>query len=158
MERLRGKPHHPHRLLQRHMGIGAGRHHGLPASVGAPLLAGRHQSHQIAQAAATGGHPTSSLGQAHPLGDDRAEAALQPPQARRELIGQKVVVQTSGNQLRHQRGCQGWGIEMGDRSGVARVVGPLHHQLQISSRRSGGRPSRLRLHSGQHAQARQRKP
>ena len=95
-------------------------------------LAGHHQGHQVTEAAATGQHAAGlgaqAQGRRHPAG----ELAFQARQAGGQFLGQEVVVEAGADQFRHHRGGEGWRIEVGQGAGMAGVVGPLHHLLQLS--------------------------
>ena len=95
------------------MGINAAQHLGPLVPGQAGPLAGHHQGHQIAQAAATSQHPprplTQAQGRRHPTG----ELALKARQAGGQFLGQQIVVEASADEFRHHRGGEGRRIEVG---------------------------------------------
>ena len=65
---------------------------------------------------------------------------FQAGQTRRKLLGQEVVVETCTDQFR----CNGRGqrgrIEMGESTGMGRLIRPIHHLLKITEQRFNAGP------------------
>ena len=110
---LRRKAHHRQGLLERHMGCSAGQHHRIGAGLKAFLLASAHQRHQVAEAAATGGHTAGIWAKANAIGQPAAQLPFQAGERGRELFSQQIVVEARGHQISHHGDRQGRRIQVG---------------------------------------------
>ena len=76
---------------------------------------------------------------------------FQAGQTRRKLLGQEVVVETCTDQFR----CNGRGqrgrIEMGQSTGMGRLIRPVHHLLKVAEQRFNAGPLSPRGHVRQGA-------
>ena len=99
-----------------------------------------HQGHEIAQGPAAGQHPSGTGGQANPVAEPAAEVMFQAGQTRRKLLGQEVVVETCTDQFRRNRRSKRGRIEMGESTGMGRLIRPIHHLLKITEQRFNAGP------------------
>jgi len=95
------------------MGSRTGQHHGISVCLQACLLAGAHQRHQVAEAAATGWHTAGIRAEANAIGQPAAELPFQAGERRRELFSQQIVVEARGHQISHHGDRQGRRIQVG---------------------------------------------
>ena len=134
------------------MSIGAAEHQCVLHTHQPPLLPGHHQGHQVAEAAAAGGHPTGLSAKTQTFGHPGTEAALEPRQAGRQLFRQQIVIQAGADQIGGHRSRERGRIQMGHRTRMHRIEGPIHHQLEIIKQSQRLQAIRGRCHLRQHAE------
>ena len=92
----------------------------------------KRRGKEIARGPAAGQYPSGTGGQANPVAEPAAEVVFQAGQTRRKLFGQEVVVETCTDQFRRNgRGKRGR-IEMGQSTGMGRLIRPIHHLMKIT--------------------------
>ena len=155
LQRIVGQAHHQGRFLQGDVGVLAAENHTI---AGTGVNASSHQGHQVAQGATAGQHTTSTIGETQPLAEPAAELLLEVGQAGGKLLRQQIVVQAGTDQIRRNGGGEGWGVQMGQRPGVGRLIGPIHHQLKILQQLVHSKALNRRCHGGLGANGGQRKP
>ena len=100
----------------------------------------RHQTHEIAQGSAACQNPSRPRGQADPVAEPAAEVMFKACQTRRKLLCQEVVIETCTDQFR-RNGCGERGrIEMGQSTGMGRLIRPIHHLLKVTEQRFNASP------------------
>ena len=95
------------------MGRSAGQHHRICTGLQACLLASAHQRHQVAEAAATGGHTAGFRAEPDAIGQPAAQLPFQAGERGRELFSQQIVVEARGHQISHHGDRQGRRIQVG---------------------------------------------
>ena len=152
LESLIRQPHHSGCLLKRNVGITAAEHDAIANS---GMGTGHHQPHQVAEGAAAGENTAALLRQSQSLTEPTAELLFEVGEPWGQFLRQQVVVQPGTDQVGGDRCRERRWIEMGQSSGMGRLIGTLHHQLQILEQPvhaeacRGGGDGRLRAHGRQ---------
>ena len=128
---VRPQAHDSAGLLQRDMGLFTDQNHRIRVMVEPPAVSGGHQGGEIAERASAGGDAARPLGQFETGGEPAAELTFQLAEAGRQLLSQKIVVETGTDQFRNDRCRVGRRVQMGEGSGVVGLVSTIHQLLEV---------------------------